>query len=65
MSFPADDIRLVHEMAHAGHNQCAIERYTGISRNDVRRILGTRKIPPTNGALSVRQRQQLLGAMAA
>jgi len=66
VSYAADTIARARELSIEGFNDCAIERYTDIPRNEVRRILGrddSRLEPKTNDDLSVRQRQQLLNGM--
>lgn len=63
MSLPIDDFRRVYELHAEGFSACAIERYTGVSRTEVRRILKLDKsgpLPVVNDDLSVRERQRLL-----
>ena len=63
MSYPSDDIQRVMELHTEGHSACAIERWTGIARNEVRRIIGVEKNrppPQATNELSVRQRSMLL-----
>jgi len=63
MSIPVDDLRRVYELHAEGFGQRAIEQYTGVSRCEVRRILGlvkSHKPVATNDQLSVRERQRLL-----
>ena len=68
MTCAADDIVRVNELLDKGYSMCGIERYTGISYSEVRRILGRDKSqapPPADLSLSVRQRQELLSWPAA
>ena len=63
MSLPIDDFRRVYELHAEGFSACAIEKYTGVSRCEIRRILRLDKqgpIPLANDDLSVRERQALL-----
>jgi len=63
MSLPADNFNQVRELHNQGLSQCAIERYTGVPRAQVRRILGLDpgwSAPVKSNELSIRQRQYLL-----
>ena len=62
MSFSADDFARVKELEAQGMSRSEIERYTGISRHQVARILGSsdEQPPVVNDDLSVRQKQRLL-----
>jgi len=63
MSCSADDVVRVNELREKGYSLCGIERYTGISYSEVRRILGleTNYSPPAiDSSLSIRERQRLL-----
>lgn len=64
MSHAADDIVRVNELRDKGYSMCGIERYTGISYSEVRRILGcdmSQAPPAVDSDLSTRERQRLLG----
>lgn len=62
MSFPADDVLRMRELASDGFSACAIARYMdGISLGTVRTAIGKQRGHVlTNDNLSVRQRSRYL-----
>jgi len=68
MSYPADDIERIKELADQGLSGCAISRYVGISRTVINQILG-RQAQKYNvladNRLSTRQRVKLINQLGA